>query len=197
MVYLVSKNEELVSINEKLLSTNKKFVSTNKKLVSTYEQSLCLQNTPVITAEIHSQLVMLIAIRRLTEEDENDLENINTTKLIITNHSRNNAMDVRINITAFVNERQVNSSPPLDGSKDWHIQAGHKVMKPFKIQEDYLASVNCTIESLTEVANESNKDKQLVLKLQISYSDGSGKKIENPALSWFFDFRKKTWEFVI
>lgn len=177
-------------------------VSVNGKLVSTHEENLCLQNTPVITADVDSHLGALEKLRsqhgqEITEEEEKDKENTNLTKLILLNPSKNNAMDVRVTMTAYVNERLINSSPPLDGSKDWHIQAGHQVTKMFKMEEDYLMSAHCTIESMAEETTEANRKKQLVFKVKISYSDGCKRRIEQPVLSWYFHFKDMRWQFVI
>lgn len=172
-------------------------VSVNDKLVSTHKENLCLQNTPVVTATMHSQLELLEAARMITDDDRNNIENINITKIILHNPTKNNAMDVRVTMIAYVNNRRINSSPPLDGSTDWHIQAGHQVLKVFKMQGDYLNTANCTIESMSSETTEANRKTQFVLNVQLSYSDGCGRKIEQPVLSWYFDFKDVKWHFVI
>jgi len=144
-----------------------------------------------------SQLELLERVKMLTEEEKNNAENINRTKVILHNPSKNNAMDVKVKMTAYVNERRINSSPPLDGSRDWHVQAGHSVLKVFKMEEDYLSPANCTIQSMAEETTEANKEKQFVLEIKLSYSDGCGRPIDNPPLSWCFDFKEMRWRFVI
>jgi len=172
-------------------------VSVNEKLVSTHKENLCLQNTPVITAEVRSQLELLEVARMITDGDRDDIENINITKIILHNPTKNNAMDVRVTMIAYVNNRRINSSPPLDGSTDWHVQAGHQVVKAFKMQDDYLSTANCTIESMSSETTEANRQLQFVLNVQLSYSDGCGRKIEQPVLFWYFDFEDVKWQFVI
>lgn len=172
-------------------------VSVNEKLVSTHKENLCLQNTPVVTAEMRSQLELLEITRMITDDDKADIENINTAKIILHNPTKNNAMGVRVTMIAYVNNSRINSSPPLDGSTDWHVQAGHRVVKAFKMQDDYLNTANCTIQSMAEEMTEANRKTQFVLNVQLSYLDGCGRKIEQPVLSWYFDFKDMKWHFVI
>ena len=177
------------------VTTTYYLVKTNEKLVASYEKSLCLQNTPVITAEIYTQLSALKVKRNVTQEEIDDIENINTAKLIIINHSMNNATDVRINITAHVEGRLINSSPPLDGTSDWCLQAKNNVIRVIKIQENYLNVANTTIRAMIGRSNESNRHTQLVLKVKIDYSDGCGHPVDPLNLSWSLNFKEKVWEY--
>jgi hypothetical protein len=177
------------------------YVLATYYLVSVNEKLVARQNTPIVTAEVDCRLRLLEKQRMqlgkdLTEEEKNDEEFLNRSALFLKNTSMNNAMDVRVIITAFVNEKKYNSSPPSDGSRDWHVQAGHTVSKPFKM-DDYLKPAGTTIKEMMKEVTIGNKEKQLRLNVDISYSDGFGKPIKVPTLSWYFNFMEKSWVFVI
>ena len=50
---------------------------------------------------------------------------------------------------------------------------------------------------MADATTEANRKSQLVLKIRLSYSDGCGRPIDNPELSWYFDFKDMSWQFVI
>lgn len=177
------------------------YVMVTYYLVSVNEKLVSIQKTPVVTITLDNQLKVLQRFRLqqgkdLTEEEKNNEKLISKAILTLNNKSNNNAMDVRVTVTAFVNRKRINSSPPLDGSIDWRVQAGHSVIKPFYMQEDYLTQANYSIRQMFEERTEANKNKQFVLKIKISYSDGFGKRLEQPELSWFFDFKEKGWSYI-
>jgi len=71
------------------------------------------------------------------------------------------------------------------------------VIKVFNMQEDYLKPAGQKITTMTKEAKDSNKERQLVFKLKLQYSDGCGRPILYEKLSWYFDFRKNVWVYII
>jgi len=65
-----------------------------------------------------------MALSPAEEKEINKIQNRNITKLTIDNPSKNSAMDVKVTLTALVYGKIVRSSPPMDGSIDWQVQAG-------------------------------------------------------------------------
>jgi len=174
-------------------------------LVSVNEKFVCNQNTPVVTAVLNSQSQLLYKAYMerkmyLSPEEEKEIkkiENRRMTKLILHNPSKNNAMDVRVTLDAFVNGKPFKSSPPMDGSVDWQVQAGQTVTYVFNMEGDYLNPAEQKITKMTKEAKDSNKEEQLIFKLKLEYSDGCGIPIKYDKLSWYFDFRKNIWVYII
>ena len=129
-------------------------------------------------------------------QEVDEYKKINEIALVLQNKTNNYAKDVKVTVRAIVNEREYIGSNPINGAKDFFVQAGHLVLHKIKMEEEFLSRAELSIQRMSELANESNRKNQFILKIEISHSDGFGEKIELPELTWYFDFMSKAWNFI-
>lgn len=140
---------------------------------------------------------VLSAIIEFANKSESDIiKRINNIRLRITNHTNNNARDVRMKITALVIDRIFVASAPFDGSESICVQADHTYTYQFDMENEFLSRAHLTIQEMIRLANQANRRSQLKIEVQLSYLDGFGDKIDNPKVSWFFDFISTAWNFI-
>jgi len=130
------------------------------------------------------------------KEDADEHESINEIMLIMTNKTKNYAHDVKVKVSALINGREFEGSHPINGEKKFFVQAEHAVIQRIKMEEEFLSRAQLSIERMIELADESNFDKQFILKMKMSHSDGFGDTIPLPELSWYYDFLRKAWNFI-
>jgi hypothetical protein len=170
-------------------------------LADVNEKLVGKQQTPTITAQVdlHPDTRKVINFRdgdRIVEQDIINEELFNEIRLLLVNCTANNAMDVKVKVVFLVDERPFRAPAPWDGTRDLHIQGRHTV-RTFLKMDHYLSQAGANFNEMKATCTAANRQKQLVMQVELSCSDGLGKPIKNPPLFWFFNFQKLVWEYYI
>lgn len=164
------------------------YVAATLNMLNMNKISTNLMKSPVIS--------VMVSGWPQEEQETDEHRRINEVALILQNRTNNYAKDVKVTVRAFINEREYTGSYPINGEKDFYVQAGHSVLHKIKMEEEFLNRAGLSIQRMSELANESNRENQFVLKIKISHIDGFGDSIKLPELSWYFDFMSKAWNFI-
>jgi len=139
----------------------------------------------------------ILAVNIVNLEVKDQPINYNEPRLILDNKSKNHAKEVKVRVRAVINnQRELDASAPLNGQRNFYVQAGYTVFHKIKLEEEFLGRADLSILRMIELSNESNKENQLILRVSVSHLDGFGKRINLPELSWYFDFIGKAWNFI-
>lgn len=164
-------------------------IDISKKSMEISEQNMKLLKSPVIS-------VVITKWPRLPDDDTDEDTKTNKIAILLDNKTKNYAKDVRVKVRALVNGREFIGSHPINGEKDFYVQAEYKILQKILMQEEFLSRAQTSIQALRRIATDENFETQFVLKVQVSHSDGLGENLDLPELSWYYDFRKKAWNFI-